>query len=325
MVLHLFSRRLLVFAIAVAAACSLPPADAVPGDSFAFGVFGDGPYRGWEEGRFERLIEDVNRADLQWLLHVGDVLYFPCSDAAFEDRLGSLNAVDHPVIYTPGDNEWTDCYEEIAGGFEPLDRLASLRRIFFSDPGRSLGGRTIQLEFQAEDSAYAEFVENARWMFGGFVFITVHLVGSDNGLLSFPGRTTAHDEEVERRTEAAVRWLDEAFALADQVSAKGIVLALHANPGIDPGDEPGRGYDRFVSRLKHHVSGFPGRVLLIHGDSHNQRADQPLTDEEGRVYENFTRLETFGSPDIGWVRVVVDTVAGRVTQYEPRLLPGWWW
>jgi hypothetical protein len=38
------------------------------------------------------------------------------------------------------------------------------------------------------------------------------------------------------------------------------------------------------------------------------------------VLENFTRLETFGSPDIGWVRVVVDTVAGRVVEFEPRLM-----
>jgi hypothetical protein len=40
------------------------------------------------------------------------------------------------------------------------------------------------------------------------------------------------------------------------------------------------------------------------------------------VLENFTRLETFGSPDIGWVRVVVDSVAGRVVEIEPRLMQG---
>ena len=306
-------------------ACELPAADPLPPDSFAFGVFGDGPYRAWEDGRFERLIEDVNRADLQWLLHVGDILWFPCSDAAFQDRLTSMNSVDHPVVYTPGDNEWTDCHERIAGGYEPLDRLAAIRRIFFSDPSRSLGGRTMELESQAEDSAFAEFVENARWTFGGFVFSTIHLVGSDNGLLVFPGRTPAHDAEVERRTEAALRWLDEAFAAAREVSARGVVLVIHANPGVDRPLEPRLGYDRFLSRLEEHVAAFPGPVLMIHGDSHTQRLDQPLTDDAGRVYENFTRLETFGSPDIGWVRVVVDTVAGRITRYEPRLMRGWWW
>ncbi len=179
----------------------------------------------------------------------------------------------------------------------------------------------MEVESQAADSAFSEFVENARWRFGGFVFATVHMVGSGNGLAGSPGRTAAHDQEVERRTAAAVHWLDETFALARAVSAKGLVLALHGNPGFD---EERRGYAHFMRSLKTQVAAFPSEVLLIHGDTHNQRVDQPLLDDEGEVYENFTRLETFGSPDIGWVRVVVDTVAGRITRYEPRRMPGWW-
>lgn len=68
----------------------------------------------------------------------------------------------------------------------------------------------------------------------------------------------------------------------------------------------------------------PGPVLLIHGDSHHQRVDQPLKDDVGRTYENFTRLKTFGFPDTGWIRVVVDTVAGRFVEFEPRVMRGWW-
>jgi len=79
-----------------------------------------------------------------------------------------------------------------------------------------------------------------------------------------------------------------------------------------------------MGRLEQVVKGFPGQVLLIHGDSHTQRVDHPLLDRQtGQPLPNFTRLETFGSPDIGWVRVVVDTVAGRIVQYEPRLMPQW--
>lgn len=65
-------------------------------------------------------------------------------------------------------------------------------------------------------------------------------------------------------------------------------------------------------------------MLLIHGDSHTHRVDHPFLDEHGVPYPNFTRLETFGSPDIGWVRVVVDTLAGRIARVEPRLIRGWW-
>lgn len=316
--------RLAVLLVAATAGCGPPSAESVPPGSFAFGVFGDGPYYPWEQGRFRRVLDDVSRADVQWLLHVGDLLWYPCSAAAFEARLRQLNAVPLPVVYTPGDNEWTDCHEERPGRYEPLDRLAILRRTFFSEPGRSLGARAMPLTSQAVDSTFADFPENARWTYGGFVFSTIHLVGSSNGQEDFPGRTAAHDAEVARRTEAALAWLDGAFATAREDSAKGVVLAVHANVGMDPEREPRAGYDRFVERLGQHAAAFPGPVLFIHGDSHTMQVDQPLRDAQGRPYPNFTRLETFGSPDIGWVRVVVDTVAGQIAAYEPRLMRGWW-
>lgn len=308
--------------IVVALGCSPQPTEPLPPNSFAFGVFGDGPYYLWERGRFKRVIADVNGADVQWLIHLGDIQWGPCTDEAFEDRLRDMNTVEHPVIYTPGDNEWADCHRLKAGRYDPLGRLASIRRIFFRNPTRSLGRRSIQLESQAADSAFSQFVENARWTHGGFVFATIHLVGESNGLERFRNRTAAHDAEVERRTQAAIEWLDQAFAKAREISAEGVVLAIHGNIGIDP-REPGEGYGSFVERLKRSVADFRGPVLLIHGDSHIQRVDQPLKDASGRVYENFTRLESFGSPDIGWVRVVVDTIAGRMS-YDPRLMRGLW-
>lgn len=64
-------------------------------------------------------------------------------------------------------------------------------------------------------------------------------------------------------------------------------------------------------------------MLLIHGDTHEYTVDHPLRRAgTGEALENFTGLETYGSPDIGWVRVVVDSVAGRVVEFEPRLMRG---
>jgi hypothetical protein len=309
---------------ALAAGCGGPDApEPLPPGTFAFGVFGDGPYYPHEKHRFTRVIDDVNRVDLQWLLHVGDLQWKPCSDEAFQRRFADLATIRHPVVYTPGDNEWTDCHTRQEGRYDPLDRLAAIRRIFFRDPTHSLGGRTISLRSQAADSTFGEFVENARWRHGGFVFATIHLVGSGNGREPFPGRTAAHDSAVERRTRAAVAWLDEAFAEARATGAKGVVLAWHGNIGVNPEEEPREPYAPFLRRLEAQVASFPGPVLLIHGDSHTQRVDHPLKDASGRVYPNFTRLETFGSPDIGWVRVVVDSAAGRVVKVEPRLMRGW--
>jgi hypothetical protein len=303
----------------------MPDVEPLPPGCFAFGVFGDAPYRAWEVGRFRGVIRDVNRTDIAWLIHVGDIFWYPCIDENYRRSLDAMNAVDHPVVYTPGDNEWTDCHEDIAGGYEPLERLAYLRSTFFAIPGRSLGARTMRLETQSEHPAYAEFVENARWVRGGFVFATVHMVGAENAAEPYPGRGRANDEEVARRTAAALAWMDEAFALADSSSLNGVVIAMQGSPGLQYHPKPRAGYEAFLDRLELRVKEFGGPVLLIHGDGHTFRVDHPLRDRT--TYEplpNFTRLETFGSPEVGWVRVVVDSVAGEIVVYEPRKMRRWW-
>lgn len=309
------------------AACTPPAADPPPDGAFAFGVYGDGPYYFWEDARHRRLLADAEASDIDWLIHVGDILWVPCSDDAFRQRRALLDSVELAVVYTPGDNEWTDCRGEIAGGYDPLERLGALRRIFFADPGSSLGGRPMPLLSQAATPDYPDFPENARWSRGGFVFATVHIVGTANAMWSFPGSTAAHRDAALRRTDAAVAWLDETFVAARADSAKGVVIIAHGNVALETGgvwaDSDIQPYQRFVAALEAHVAAFPGPVLFIHGDSHDQRVDQPLRDSAGVVHANFTRLETFGSPDIGWVRVVVDTVGARFVAFEPRLMRGW--
>lgn len=306
------------------AGCGMPARAPLPPDSFAFAVFGDGPYRSWENGRFRALIRDVNRSDVAWFLHVGDLFWYPCSDAHFEERLRQLQSVRHPVVYTPGDNEWTDCHERIAGGYRPLERLDKLRAVFYAKPGTSLGTPPMPVRTQGAEAVWSEFVENVRWARGGFVFATVHMVGSGNATAPFDGRKMADDRESARRTAAAIAWLDGTFDVALSGGAHGVVIALHGDPDLESEPDERSGYAAFIGRLRERTLGFDGPVLLIHGDSHIERVDQPLTDPAtGDTIRNFTRLETFGSPDIGWIRVVIDSVAGRIVDYEPRLVPRW--
>ena len=318
-------RRGLLAACAFAcAACGPPPAEPLPPDSFAFGVFGDGPYYPWEQGRYHRVLADVARTDIAWLIHVGDLFWYPCSDAQYALRARELAELPHPVVYTPGDNEWTDCHDLRPGRYDPLDRLALLRRVFFARPTFSTGTPRLALETQASEPAFAEFGENARWRRGGFVFATVHLVGSRNGMDPFEGRTAASDAESERRMRAAVAWTEQTFDSARASGARGVVLAFHAEIGLDSTYNSRRGYEPFITELQRQAATFPGPVVAIHGDSHQERVDQTLTDASGRALANFTRIETFGSPEIGWLRIVVDTVAGRIVRVEPRRMRGWW-
>ena len=300
--------------VALLAACAPAEPRPLSPNTFAFAVFGDGPYRDFERGRFQALIADVNRTDVQWFLHVGDILSGSCSDSVLARMLRDLNTIRHPVLYTPGDNEWTDCR-----AFKPLGRLARIRETYFKNPSRSIAGAAMAVESQSADPAWKEFVENVRWRRGGFLFLTVHLVGSFNGTRPFRGRTAADDSAVVRRSDAALAWIDSGFAIARGDSLSGIVIAIHADPHFQ--DRRQNPHLFLLTRLAERTASFPGQVLLIHGDSHEYRVDHPLMRPGTETpLENFTRLETFGSPVIGWVRVVVDSVAGRVVEFEPRRL-----
>ncbi len=46
-------------------------------------------------------------------------------------------------------------------------------------------------------------------------------------------------------------------------------------------------------------------MLLVHGDTHFFKVDKPLYSPD-RLLVNLTRLQTFGSPLIHWVRVTVE-------------------
>jgi hypothetical protein len=100
---------------------------------------------------------------------------------------------------------------------------------------------------------------------------------------------------------------------------RSIVIAMHADPGFDRAGGAWPAHASFVAALASHAREYSGSVYLIHGDHHTYRVDQPFA-RRSREAEaaNVTRMETFGSPDIGWVRVVVDTLAGRVLAFEPR-------
>jgi hypothetical protein len=311
-------RRLLVMVLLVTACAASAPDDPpapLPKDCFAFAVFGDGPYRSWEVGRFDRMIEDVNATDLAFFVHVGDAFWYPCSDESYDTAVAKLNRIRHPVVYTPGDNEWADCGDMIAGKHDPQERLRKLRADFFPHTGRTLGACPMRVTSQGESPAYSEFVENVRWVRGGFVFITVHM------LLTPPEAET--DEQALRRGGAAIAWMDEAFAIARRDSLSGVVIAMQGDPGLHYHRNIPLSFMPFIARMEEQTRSFAGQVVLIHGDSHLQRFDQPLKDESGTPAPNFWRIESFGSPDIGWVRVVVDSVAGTIVAAEPRKMRGW--
>jgi hypothetical protein len=168
---------------------------------------------------------------------------------------------------------------------------------------------------QAENPAYSTYVENVRFVRGGFVFATVHMVYADS--------TAESDTISVHRSRAAIKWMDEAFALAARENLHGVVIAMQADPGLNYNRNVPASMVNFVNRLEYRTTHFPGTVLLVHGDSHIQRFDQPLKDKNNVPYPNFWRLEAYGSPRVGWERVVIDSVAGKIVGVEPRPIKRW--
>jgi len=116
--------------------------EVAPAPVLTLAVIGDTPYGGEQLAAFPDLVASVNaQQSVDLVLHLGDIKTGAgrC-DVAYYRRIRRLmNTFASPVLYTPGDNEWTDCSQAAAGGFVPTERLAQLRRVFFARPGMSLG------------------------------------------------------------------------------------------------------------------------------------------------------------------------------------------
>ncbi len=300
----------LILVVALFLTRGLDPPTPNPRDGFSFAVMGDAPYDWLEELRFRLVLEDLDAHDLTSVISIGDIFWRPCSDEMYRRTREQFNGLRHPVVYTPGDNEWFDCWEPASGGFMPQERLIRLREIFFNPPTQSLGGRRIALASQPE------FVENVRWTDNAIVFATVHLIGSANGMRPFPARTAVDDAAARRRTEAAAAWMRGTFSVAKASNATAVVIALHGNP-FDEELKDREPFQPFLITLQEEVEQSRRPVLVAHGDDHAFTVDRPLE------LANLTRLEVPGSPDVGWVRVTVTPSAGHPFAFESHVIPRW--
>jgi hypothetical protein len=294
--------RVLGLAMLLASALLAPTAGAEPAVRFL--AIGDVPYSESEYDLLAALLETELRRSPAFLVHVGDIKSgsAPCTDQAFARIADLFQSLPVPVLYTPGDNEWTDCHRRRAGGFDPRERLTRLRQIFY-DEGPVL--RLDQLGAEANDPSYPE---NYYLLVNGVLFAAVHLVGSHNNLT--PGKEASLTEHLER-SEANRAHLERIAAVAKAEDATSLVLLFHANPGFEASSPP-RGYGPFAESLASLLRQFQGPVLAVHGDTHRFRFDQPLRDPgHGGVLRRFFRLEVPGSPMVAGVRVGVDPTADQ--------------
>jgi hypothetical protein len=286
---------------------------------FTFALIGDMPYGPEGDLKFPHVIDDINSdRNLSFVVHDGDIKNGStlCSDEMFRNRLELFNTFDQPLIYVPGDNEWTDCHRANNGGYDPLERLAFLRALFFAND-ESLGERTMTLERQSAEPAYASFPENVRWATKSVMFAGLHIVGSNNNR----GRTAAGDAEYAARNAANLAWLADTFARARAEEHKAIMLIIQANPNFELAAAQRTGFNDFLAALEAETLAFGKPVVLVHGDSHYFRIDKPMRAvQSGRRVERFTRVETFGELDNHWLHVTVDPTNPNVFVFDQRIV-----
>jgi len=307
--------------------------------SFSFGLWGDMPYqKAGDDPKIPALLKSINQSDIAFSIYDGDIKdgSSKCTEDIYASALAMFGELKKPVVYVPGDNEWTDCHRLNNGGYDALERLAYLRKTMFPTT-RSLGQRTMALTHQAPQGE--KFVENTRFTHQGIVFATLNVPGSNNNKIldekdctQKSARTAtqceASNAEYLERDAANVRWMQEAFADAKARKARGVVLVIQADPGfdlpetegVDESQAPGvSGYRNFIGHVVSETEQFAGQVLLVHGDTHFFKVDKPLYSPT-RLLPNLTRLQTFGSPLIHWVRVTVEPKNPNVFAVQPVIV-----
>ncbi len=218
-------------------------------------MLGDAPYNTDEVERLDWLIDEMNAQPLAFVVHLGDIG-------------SSARACADDWLY-----ERKRQFERIRHRFilvpgdnewsdckQPLERLRRWREIFCDTP--------------------REFCEHRRWESGGWIFVTLNVPGRNNNV---------HHPEHRARMKAVLTALDAAAAEAQKYA--GLVVLMQANPFITL---PRDGFAELRDRLAALGDKRPGRVVLIHGDTHLYKQDEPLP--------GVKRIEVWGSPIVSWLR-----------------------
>jgi hypothetical protein len=198
-------------------------------ETYTIGLFGDMPYGALGRSQYPSLLADINQSHVAFSIFDGDLQAGgdgPCSGSLYSTALANFNTLERPLVWEPGDNDWTDCwgrYGPVQQPYhDPIERLSHERQLFDSTD-QSLGQKTLTLTRESsEGGAYALYSENVRWVYGPVVYIGLNVQGSND---NYPYHETdgengagvvrsdaelqrQRDEEVARKA-ADLHWLDE--------------------------------------------------------------------------------------------------------------------
>jgi hypothetical protein len=311
--------------------------DAHQAATVTLAVIGDMPYGTSSTDTAELdaapgLISAINAdADVKLVLHAGDIHSGKqtCTQDYDNKILALFKTFQDPLLYTPGDNEWADCHKAKEGGGaynagtgaidykldaagqpvdyakgDPAANLALVRTTFFATPGQALGGTlTVNSQAQSTDASDRNFVENVWVEQQGVLIATVNLPGGSNNdtdpWYGAPAMSAAQQQEVAARTAADLHWIDNAFQRATNNGNRAVLLMLQADMWDLDGAAPAHiaAYRQFIDSIAARAKAYGKPVLLVNGDSHTYRSDNPLQPGAACAIETGTALATTACGD----------------------------
>ena len=256
-----------------------------------------------------------NDPDLSLVLHVGDIHSGKeyCTEAYDRSVYAQWTAFKLPLVLSPGDNEWADCHKVAQGGGsynsatgaidylhksyaegDPIANLSLVRSIFFPTAGKTaIGAMAVHsqaLEFNTAYPGDSQYVENVWFEKNQVLFVALNIPGGSNNdddiWYGAPTMSNAQAQEKATRSAATLRWLDTAFAKARANGNIAVVIQIQADMWHgEKGVAHLTGYKQFIDNIAANTTAFGKPVLLINGDSHGYRSDNPLKESAPCVAE----------------------------------------
>lgn len=235
-----------------------------------FLVYGDMPYSHIDADMLRKpsglLYQAVQKTPHDFIAHVGDIKSgaAPCTNAILKENYALISEISRqPFIYTPGDNDWTDCdRKSLTPRYDELERLKFIRSEF----ARS----AVKLNHYERQTTQPE---NQTWLHNNIRFITLHVVGTNNGrrqiLLSNKKQARA---QINIRDEHNVTWLTR--NLNPNLSAAVIFMQadIFVNPKYNKSCTENRqkkceGFKEYKALLNDIAKKYDFPILVSHGDT----------------------------------------------------------
>jgi hypothetical protein len=292
---------------------------ATSGEKYDFVALADTSYQVPEDDiLYKELIDVINAASPKFSIHLGDTKgYGDCGNEFQMKQRHIFASFENPVVYAYGNNEWAECWRANRNSGDPVAILDNMRQIFNGEAA-SMGKNKMPVARQSDQGTFSKYAENVTWHTEDVSFATINLTGSYNNMNV---RDEALWREFMERELANIAWLETVFENAVTRGDKGLIIAFHSDIFDEALDFAGGPFRKVLDTIKVGATKFKGQVLVIHGHHHEFIVDKPIrvwdNAQKTSIFDNVTRLQVYGWPDMKAVRISVDTETPWIFGFEP--------